>query len=105
MQKPFGPHRRLKGEALEDRSLPATGVFATLRSGVLTVTGREFADTIVVRQPKPGMVVLDANGERSVYVGVTRAVVNGRGGDDKIYMDTGAADDAGFAALPAQLNG
>src|SRR5688572_3958721 len=104
MQKPFGPHPRHKVEALEDRSLPAPGVNAFLRGGVLTVTGREAGDTIVVRQPKQGVVVLDANDRRSIFVGVTRATVDARGGDDKVYVDTSLASANDFAPLPTQLD-
>ncbi len=103
MREPFGPHRRLQVEALEDRSLPATGVTASLGAGTLTVSGTDAADTIVVRQTTQG-VTLSANGRQSSYANVARVVVNGRGGDDRIYVDTSAAG-TGRAPIRAVLYG
>ena len=41
MSKRLAPHRRLEIETLEDRTLLATGLYTTLRGGVLSVTGTE----------------------------------------------------------------
>ncbi|MFO0810167.1 MAG: hypothetical protein U0746_16220 [Gemmataceae bacterium] len=90
MKGTFGPHRRLEILPLEDRTLPAAGVTASLRSGVLTVTGTEAADTIVVRQTDRAVTV-DANGQKLNFAGVSQVSIDGRGGDDKLYMDTSAA--------------
>src|SRR5438093_9151265 len=76
MGKPFGPHRRLQVEPLEDRSLPAAGVTVTFHNGVLGVLGTDNADTIVIRQTPQG-VTLDANGQQTSYAGVVRVVVDG----------------------------
>jgi Ca2+-binding RTX toxin-like protein len=99
------PRRRLLVEPLEDRSLPAAAVSSILRSGVLSVTGSETADIIVVRQTGAGAVMLDANGIRQNFRDVSRIVVDGRGGDDRIYMDTRVTDAARIAAVPVQFQG
>jgi RTX calcium-binding nonapeptide repeat (4 copies)/Calpain family cysteine protease len=87
MPKHLGPRRRLEVEALEDRTLLAAGLYTTLKRGVLSVTGTDGSDTIVLRQTWSG-VTLDAGNEHRLYVGVTRVEVSGRGGNDKIYVDT-----------------
>jgi hypothetical protein len=105
MQRPFGLHRRLRVEPLEDRSLPSAGVAANLRNGVLSVIDTNRSDTIVVRQTGAHAVTLDAGGRRLVFVGVQGVSVNGRGGNDYIAMDTRAAQAAGAAPLGATLIG
>src|SRR5262245_63751789 len=79
MSKPHAP-RRLEVEPLEERAVPA-GIYATLRGGVLSVSGTEYADTIVLRQT-PGGVTLDEGRYLRLYVGVSRVEVVGRGGND-----------------------
>lgn len=89
MKGPFKPSRKLTILPLEDRTLPAASVAASLRSGVLTVTGSESADTIVVRQSDRGVTV-DANGKKTSFTGVSRVEIDGRGGDDRLFVDTTA---------------
>src|SRR5688500_10630752 len=86
----FKPSRKLELLPLEDRTLPAAGVAASLRGGVLTVTGTEGADTVVVRQTDRGVTV-DANGQKLAFANVGRVTVDGRGGDDRLFVDTTAA--------------
>ncbi len=86
----FKPTRTLEVLPLEDRTLPAAGVTASLRSGVLTVTGSESADTVVVRQTNRGVTV-DANGKKLNFGTVARVEIDGRGGDDRLFVDTSAA--------------
>lgn len=105
MQGPRQPRRQLLVEPLEHRSLPAATVSSFVRSGVLSVVGSESADIIVVRQTGAGAVTLDANGTRQLYRGVSRVIVDGRGGDDRIYLDTRISDAARIAPIPAQLQG
>jgi Ca2+-binding RTX toxin-like protein len=105
MQKPFGPHRRLQVESLENRSLPAAGVSTSLSGGLLSVIGTDAADTIVVRQTAAHSVTVTANGETKSYTGVNLISVDGRGGNDKIYVDTGATDAKRITPLNAKLFG
>src|SRR4051794_28312666 len=76
MSKPLRPRRRLLVEPLEDRSLPAATVASALRNGLLTITGSETADMIVVRQTGAGAVTLIANGVRHDYRGVGQVSVD-----------------------------
>jgi hypothetical protein len=101
MTKPFGPHRRLQVEPLEDRSLPSSGITSTLQNGVLTIVGTDAADTIVIRQTPQGVTV---NGQRS-FANVARVVVDGRGGNDRIYVDTSGITGTGRAPISAYLIG
>ncbi|HEY1379779.1 MAG TPA: calcium-binding protein, partial [Gemmataceae bacterium] len=105
MANPFGPHRRLRVEPLEDRSLPASGVSTTLSRGVLSVTGTDKADIIVVRQTAAHAVTVSANGVIKSYTGVNRVAVDGRAGNDKVYMDTSVTDARHIAPLGAVLAG
>src|SRR5436305_1223555 len=61
MAKPFGPHRRLQVESLEDRSLPS-GDVSGVSNGILAVIGTDSADAIVVRQTAAHTVAVTANG-------------------------------------------
>lgn len=90
---------------LEDRSLPAVSVVSALSSGILTVTGTDAADIIVVRQTGAGAVTLDANGSRRDFRGVSQVVVNGGNGNDSIYMDTRLSDLISIAPIPVKFNG
>src|SRR5438105_3101878 len=99
MREPFRPHRRLQVETLEDRSLPATGVTASLSGGVLSVTGTDAADTIVVRQTAAHAVTVSANGVTKSYAGVNLIAVDGRGGDDRIWVETNITDAQKIAPL------
>src|SRR5438874_939263 len=93
MAKPFGPHRRLQVESLEDRSLPASGVSSSLSSsGVLSVIGTNASDTILVRQTAAHAVTVTANGTAKPFAGVYLISVDGRAGNDKITVDTSVTD-------------
>ena len=105
MVKPFGPHRRLQLESLEDRSLPATGVTSSLSNGVLTVIDTVKADTIIVRQTAAHTVSVTAAGTTKSFTGVNSVSVDGRGGSDRITMDTSATDRVHIAPLNATLHG
>jgi len=104
MAKPFGPHRRLQVESLEDRSLPS-GVVSSLSRGILSVIGTDSADTIVVRQTAAHSVNVTANGVTRSYAGVNLVQVDGRGGNDRITMDTSATDAHRVPPLNARLYG
>jgi RTX calcium-binding nonapeptide repeat (4 copies)/Calpain family cysteine protease len=105
MAKPFGPHRRLRVETLEDRSLPASGVGSSLSGGVLNVVGTDAGDTIVVRQTAAHNVTVTGNGLTRSFRGVNRIAVDGRAGNDRITVDTSATDARRIAPLSATLTG
>jgi hypothetical protein len=106
MVKTFGPLRRLQVESLEDRSLPASGITSSLSStGVLTVIDTVKADTIVVRQTAAHAVTVTAGGATKSYTGVNSVSVDGRGGSNRISMDTGVTDAKHIAPLNATLRG
>jgi hypothetical protein len=105
MAKPFGPHRRLQVESLEDRSLPASGVSSVLSRGVLTVTGTDAADKITIRQTAAHNVSVIGNGVTRSFSGVNSVSVDGRGGNDTITMDTRYTDAHRITPLNATLNG
>jgi Ca2+-binding RTX toxin-like protein len=98
------PNGRLAVEPLEDRVAPALGLFTTLRGGVLSITGTDAADTIVLRQNSAG-ITLDVGREHRVYTGVTRVEVFGRGGNDKIYVDTSAVASTRTRPIDATVDG
>jgi hypothetical protein len=105
MAKPFGPHRQLQLESLEDRSLPASGITSSLNSGVLTVIDTNKADTIIVRQTAAHAVSVIAGGSTQSFTGVNSVSVDGRGGNDRITMDTGTTDRLHITPLNATLRG
>src|SRR5207247_7241175 len=97
--------RRLRVEPLADRSLPATAVGAVLSGGVLSITGTDSADVIVIRQTGSSSVTLDANGVRRDYRGVSQVTADGRGGDDQIYMDTRMTDVLRIVPIAVRFQG
>lgn len=99
-----GRRRRLELEPLEDRALLASGLYVTSRGGILSVTGSEASDTIVLRQTRAG-VTLDVGTEHRVYQSVTRVDVAGRGGNDKIYVDTRAITGTGIRPVSSYVDG
>jgi hypothetical protein len=99
-----GRRRRLELEPLEERALLASGLYVTSRGGILSVTGTDGPDTIVLRQTKAG-VTLDVGTEHRVYTGVSQINVFGRGGDDKIYVDTRAIAGTGIRPVNAYVDG
>src|SRR5262249_22200028 len=105
MPKPFGPHRRLQVEPLEGRSLPAAGVTASLRGGVLSVIGTDKPDAIVVHQTAAHTVTVTAHGVTRSYAGVNLISVDGRGGNDRVQVDTRATDARHITSLNARLFG
>jgi Ca2+-binding RTX toxin-like protein len=96
--------RLLALELLEQRTLLASGIYAALNAGVLTITGTDGPDTIVLRQTPAG-VTFDVGKEHRVYVGVTRIDINGRGGDDKIYVDTTGIAGTRIRPVDAKIDG
>lgn len=99
-----GRRRRLELEPLEERAVPASGLYVTSRSGVLSVTGTDYSDTIVLRQTRAG-VTLDVGTEHRVYTGISRIDVHGRGGNDKIYVDTRAVAGTSIRPVSAYVDG
>jgi hypothetical protein len=99
------PRRPLRLEQLENRAMPAAMLSALVQNGVLTVLGSEASDTIVVRQTGARALTVDANGIQRSYQSVYQVVVEGRGGDDRIYMDTRATDARSIAPITARING
>jgi Ca2+-binding RTX toxin-like protein len=104
MTRPSRPHWPLALEQLEERTLLASGIYAALNDGVLTVVGTDGPDTIVVRQTPAG-VTLDAGTEHHFYLDVSRADIFGVGGDDKIYVDTSAIAGTGIKPVDAFVDG
>jgi hypothetical protein len=106
------PERRLRErrgfslavERLEDRSLMAATVSASLSAGVLTVNGTEAADTISVRQVNNYLSVSGLTGRYSVSQ-VKQIVVNGLGGNDRILLNSEATAGQQPILLPTLLNG
>jgi hypothetical protein len=79
----FRRRRRLLLELLEDRAVPAN-VTASVRQGILTVTGTTGPDVINVRQT-PGVVSIDGVGSFAAS-GLTHVVVNAQAGDDTVSL-------------------
>src|SRR4051812_14031841 len=79
---------RLRLTPLEDRTLPASGVAASLSSGLLQITDYKAADALVLRQTPTGVTV-DATDTHQVYTGVTRVTVDVRNGDSVTNDVTG----------------
>jgi RTX calcium-binding nonapeptide repeat (4 copies)/Calpain family cysteine protease len=79
----FRRRRRLLLELLEDRAVPAN-VSASVRQGILTVTGTTGPDVIKVRQAA-GVVSVDGVGAFAAST-LTHVVVNGQAGNDTISL-------------------
>jgi hypothetical protein len=106
MANPFRPHRRLRLESLEDRSLPTSGLSTSLSStGLLTVIDTVKSDTIIVRQTAAHSVTLSAAGMSKTFNGVNSVSVDGKGGSDRITMDTSVTDSKRITPLNARLQG
>ncbi len=60
---------------LEDRTLPTSGVTASLSGGILRVTDRAAADTLVLQQTPTGITVT-ATDTNQVYTGVTQVMAD-----------------------------
>jgi hypothetical protein len=106
MAKPFGSGFRLRVETLEGRALPASGISSSLSSsGLLSVVGTTSADTIVVRQTAAHSVSVTANGTTKSFNNVCLISVDGRAGNDKITVDSGATDARHIVPLNARLYG
>ena len=80
----FRRRRRLLLELLEDRAVPAN-VSASVRQGVLTVTGTPGPDVINVRQ-NAGVVSVDGVGAFAAAT-VAHIVVNAQAGNDTISLN------------------
>src|SRR5213083_1760511 len=80
-----GRAARLRLTTLEDRTLPASGVAASLSSWLLRVTDYKAGDTLVLHQTPAGVTV-DAIDTHQVYVGVGRVTVDVRN-DDRVTND------------------
>jgi hypothetical protein len=103
MAKPFGPHRRLQVESLEDRSLPSAGVSSLVSSGTLYVTGTSGNDTILVRQTAAHSASVTGNSVTRSFTGVNAISVDGKAGNDKITVDTSYTDARHIVPLNAKL--
>jgi len=86
-------------EKLEDRSLLAANFTASLSAGgLLRVTGSDASDTIVVRQVHNrisvnGVAIAKPNGQKvaTVAAGAVKSIlVNARGGNDKVRLNSEA---------------
>lgn len=99
------PRHRLRVEQLEGREMPAAMLSALVQNGVLTVLGSEASDTIVVRQTGIRSVTVDSNGTQRSFQSVYQVVVEGRGGNDRIYMDTRLTDARNIAPVNAKFLG
>jgi Calpain family cysteine protease len=86
---------RLGLTPLEDRTLPASGVAASLTNGVLSVADYKAADTLVIRQTPTG-VSLDSADTHQAFSAVTRVVV------DVVYDDHVTNDVSGLSGTPAR---
>lgn len=80
-------HRRLQFESLEPRSMMAGLTAALDNSGTLSILGTEAADTITVRQTTRGISVDGVTGYFATAQ-VKKIVVDARGGDDTIRLDS-----------------
>src|SRR5947209_11839733 len=76
---------RLRLTPLEDRTLPTSGVVASLSSGVLRLTDYKAADALVLHQTPSGVTVT-ATDTNQTYTGVTRMTVDVRN-DDRVTND------------------
>jgi|GEM_PF-940841 len=77
--------RTLNVEALEDRSLMATALSAALDQGVLTITGTERSDRILVRLMKD-RITISGTKESFAALEVKKLVVDGGAGNDIIDL-------------------
>ena len=84
-------------ECLEDRTLMAAQLTASLSSGLLRINGTDHADTIVVREINHHISVdgvkISVNGRAEASVSdsaVGRIEVFGNGGDDRIFLNSQA---------------
>ncbi|HEY1381223.1 MAG TPA: C2 family cysteine protease [Gemmataceae bacterium] len=81
---------RLRLTPLEDRTLPASGVAASLSSGLLRITDYKAADALVLHQTPTGVTV-DATDTHQVYTGVSRVTVDVQNTDSVTNDVTGLA--------------
>jgi hypothetical protein len=91
-------------ESLEDRRLMATGISASLSAGVLTVTGTEKADIIILKQEgKVISVYDDTKLVRNFTVGQAQSVVvNALAGNDYVKL---FGNSFNVLSIPATLKG
>ena len=69
------PAACLRLTPLEDRTLPTSGVTASLSGGILRVTDRAAADTLVLHQTPAGITVT-ATDTNQAYTGVTQVMAD-----------------------------
>jgi hypothetical protein len=79
---------RLRLTPLEDRTLPASAVVASLNAGILRISDYQAADALVLRQ-SPTAVTVDATNTHLVYAGVNRMTLDVRY-DDRVTNDVTA---------------
>src|SRR5438105_4742915 len=91
---------RLRLTPLEDRTLPASGVAASVSSGLLRITDYKAADALVLHQTPTGVTV-DAIDTHQVYTGVSRVTVDVRY-DDSVTNDVAGLN--GTPPLPVYLS-
>jgi len=92
-------------ESLEQRQMMATGLTASLGDdGVLAITGTEQADNIIVRQIDDRISVDGLSDSHEVRK-IERIVVDARGGDDTVNLDSGSVSGQEAIAIPAVIDG
>jgi hypothetical protein len=79
------PAFRLRLTPLEDRTLPTSGVVASLSSGILRVTDYKAADALILHQTPTGVTV-DATDTHQVFTAVSRVTVDVQN-DDRVTND------------------
>lgn len=73
-------------EPLEDRTVLASGLKATLSQGVLTIMGTNYADTIRVRQ-HGSQVTIDGFRDSIDVSRIKKIAINAGGGNDKVEVN------------------
>src|SRR3990170_6097462 len=97
--------RRLTLEGLEQRQMMDGGLALSLdQSGVLTIAGTELADAIAVREIS-GYIHVDGVSGSYDAGSLNKIVVDGRGGDDVVNLDSGAIHEQEAIVLSATIYG
>jgi uncharacterized protein involved in tolerance to divalent cations len=97
--------RRMLFEGLENRQMLAGGLAASLAAnGVLSIAGTDLADTIVVRQIN-NRVLIDGLSTSYAVSQVNRIVVDARGGNDTVDLNSAAVSGQQPITIPATIYG
>src|SRR4051794_27512801 len=89
-------------ETLEDRCVLST---ASLQGGVLTILGTNAADTIVVREMNNTQIRIDGIKTTFAASKVQQIVVDGKGGNDKILLNSEACKGQRALQIAATIYG